>query len=385
MAAQLTFTRREDVVDDPTGRGQRRARTLDAAAARDPASYERRVCDAWDLAALAGEGPALREHGFARADLSPLPALQAALARVRDAGHLGEADAAEIRRRLLGRSLALSGGERLRVLFIAGEGFFMRRAGPNGLRLGDDGTRHGMNDHDAAMTVHADQDVDGTPLRQLLRGLAPRLFHHDSPGHANPRSRLHLVNLWIPLVQVTRPLALMDRRSLDRRAQQLRYGMPTDDLFRRRPELRVNDLWTFLHDDAQRWYFSAAIDTGSAYVFETLGTPHGALILPGEDRAEARYKQIAAAIAGIQRRDAPAVARALDRDAHDETYSEPATTPLRAAIATMDAALAEGRALAPALARGDDPSGWCARAAAAAERVVRRSLEMRAVAWLTPP
>lgn len=105
VAAQLTFTRREDVVDDPTGRGQRRARTLDAAAARDPASYERRVCDAWDLAALAGEGPALREHGFARADLSPLPALQAALARVRDAGRLGDADAAEIRRRLLGRAL----------------------------------------------------------------------------------------------------------------------------------------------------------------------------------------------------------------------------------------------------------------------------------------
>ncbi len=382
VAAQLAFTRIDDVEDDPKGRGLRRARTLDAEAAKDAGSYDRRVCRAWDCSELGGTGPALREHGFARADLSPLSELQAVLARVRDAGHLGDADAGEIRRRLLRRSLALSGGDRLRLLFLAREGFFLRRAGPNGMRLHEDGTRRGMNGHDAAMMVHADQDIDGTPLRQILGGLAPRLFHHESPDRSNLRSRLFLINLWIPLEQVTRPLALMDRRSLDRRTQQLRYGLPTDGFLRRRPGMRVNDIWSFVHDDSQRWYFSAAMDAGTAYVFETLSTPHGALILPGEDRAEARYQQLMAAIAGVQRRDDLAVARALAGDGSDEVRSEPVTVPLCAAIAAMDAVIAEGRALGPALGRG--PTDWCARAARAAERVVRRSLEMRAVAWLTP-
>ena len=384
VEAELAFTRVEDVVVDATGRGQRRARTLDAEESRDPGAYDRRVCRAWDCSALDGFEPDLREHGFARADLSRQRGLQAALERVRVAGRLGDADAAEIRRRLLGRSLALSGGARLRVLYIAGDGFFMRRAGPDGLRLGDDGERHGRNGHDAAVTVHADQDVDGTPLRQLLRGLAPWLFHHDSPDRSNRRSRVFLVNLWIPLDQVTRPLALMDRRTLDRRAHQLRYGLPTDSFLRRRADMRVNDIWTFLHDEAQRWYFSSELGAETAYVFETLSTPHGAFILPGEARAAARYRQLTAAIGAVRRGDDVAAARALAADEGGDAEREPATASLRRAIAAMYGAIAEGRARLPALCRGEDPTAWRARATAAAERVVRKSLEMCAVTLLTP-
>jgi len=384
VEATLAFTRLEDVVDDAAGHGLRRARTLDAEAARDPAAYDQRACRAWDCSALGDFQPDLREHGFARADLSRLRGLQAALERVRVAGRIDDADAAEIRRRLLGRSLALSGGARLRVLYIAGDGFFMRRAGPNGMRLGDDGARHGRNGHDAAMAVHADQDVDGTPLRQLLRGLAPRLFHHDSPARSNLRSRIFLVNLWIPLDQVTRPLALMDRRTLDRRAHQLRYGLPTDSFLRRRPDMRVNDIWTFLHDEAQRWYFTSEIDAGTAYVFETLSTPHGAFVLPGEARAEARYRQLVAAIAAVNQGDEPAAARALAADDHGDAAAEPVTASLSQAIAAMDETIAEGRARCSALCRGEDLTAWRARATAAADRVVRKSLEMRAVTLLTP-
>lgn len=383
VEASLAFTRIEDVVADAPGSGLRRARTLEAAAASDPRSYDRRLCRAWDCSGMDGFQPELREHGFARADISRLDALQAVLERVRVAGRINDADASQIRRRLVGRSLALSGGARLRVLYITPQGFFMRRAGPNGMSLGE--TRgQGMNGHDAAMAVHADQDVHGTPLRQILRGLAPRLFHHDSPAGSNLRSRVFLVNLWIPLDQVTRPLALMDRRTLDRGAHQLRHGLPTHTFLRRRADMRVNDIWTFLHDEAQKWYFSSEIDSRTAYVFQTLSTPHGAFVLPGEDRAEARYRQLTAAIEAVQRRDGSAAARALDEDDGGDALGQPVTASLRRAIAAIDEMIAEGRARLPGLGRGEDPTRWCVRAAAAADKVVRKSIEMRAVAYMSP-
>lgn len=372
--ARLAYTRPEDVSVDPA-HGRLRARTLAPDVAGDPRAHDHQPCRVLDCSAPGGLRPDLREHGFAHADLSRVAPLQPLLARVHAAGRLDERDAAAIRRTLVGRSLPLSGGDSLRLLFIAPEGLFIRRAGPNGLQV------HGG--HDAATAVHADQDVDGTPLRQILRGAAPWLFHHDSPDRANRRSRVFLINLWIPLAQVTRPLALMDRRTLDRRAHQLRYGLPTDSFLRRREDMRVNDIWTFLHHPAQQWYFTSAIGPRTAYVFETLATPHGSFILPGEDRAEARHTQLTAAIAAVHRRDPDALARAL-ADHHDPAWREPATEPLRRAIAAMEAAIATGRAHAPALARGEGATGWCARAAAAAERVVRTSLEMRAIALRTP-
>ena len=378
FTAQLAFTRAQDV--SLAAQGGLRSRTLGSDEASDPRSYDQRECRLFDSS---GEPLDLRVHGFAHADLSRRFGLLRVLERVRTAGRIADTDAAEIRRHLLGRSLPLSAGGRLRILYLAREGFFMRRAGPNGRRADGDGRSAGMNGHDAAMAVHADQDVDGTPLRQILRGAAPWLFHHDSPDRHNRWSRLHLVNLWIPLDQVTRPLALMDTRTLDRRAHQLRHGLPTDTFLRRREDMRVNDIWTFLHADGQRWYFTPEMDARTAYVFETLGTPHGSFIVPGEAIAEALHLRLLAAVDAVRRRDQPALVRALaSPDA--ERRQEPATAPLRRAIAAMDRLLAEGRADLGALCQGNDPSSWCARATAAADRVVRKSLEMRAVALVTP-
>lgn len=381
VEAQLAFTRIENVSRDDERRGLLRARTLDLRAMADPRSHDLRTCRVMDCAA-GGFRPDLREHGFAHVDLSRMHRLQDTLERIRVADRLGEEDAADIRRRLIGRALPLASGARLWVLFIASEGFFMRRAGPNGAPIGRDAS--GADSHDAAMTVHADQDVDGTPVRQILRGAAPWLFHHDSPARSNRLSRLHLVNLWIPLDQVTRPLALMDRRTLNRRAHQLRHGLPTDTFLRRDEGMRVNDIWSFLHDESQQWYFTSDLDARTAYAFDTLSTPHGAFILPGEELAEARYRQLTAAVDAVQRRDHPGVVRALSADDRGSVWREPATAPLRRAIAAMEAMIEEGRANAPALCRGEAVDGWTTRAAGAARRVVRKSLEMRAIALLTP-
>lgn len=380
VEAQLAYARVDDVSLDDPRRGLRRARTLTDAEMNDPVAYDHHLCRIRDVVADQLR-PDLRVHGFTHADLSRHAALQRTLQRVRAAGRLDDAAAADIRRRLLGRVLTLSNGDRMLLVFLARDGFFMRRAGPNGLRVGNPHSL-GRNDHDAAREVHADQDVEGTPLRQILRGAAPWLFHHDSPDRHNHRSPLHLVNLWIPLEQATRPLALMDRGSLDRRAHQLRFGLPTDTFLRRREDMRVNDIWAFLHDERQRWYFTADMDASTAYVFSTLGTPHGSFILPGEAAAETRYRRIVGLIAAVQRRDELAAAQLLV--GADEPVDAVATAGLRQAIAAMDGVLAEARAAAAALCRSDSAAAWCTRAAAAADRVVRKSLEMRAIGVLLP-
>lgn len=376
----LAFTRAADVSASP--RDGLRARTLGSDEASDPRSYDRRTCRVFDISG-GGICPQLRVHGFAHADLSRRTGLQRVFERVRAAGTIHETDAAEIRGGLLGRTLPLSGGGSLWILYLARDGFFMRRAGPDGRPGSDEPRNRGMNGHDAAMQVHADQDIDGTPLRQILRGAAPWLFHHDSPTRRNRGSRLHLVNLWIPLDQVTRPLALMDTRTLDRRAHQLRHGLPTSTFLRRSADMQINDIWTFLPADEQRWYFTSDMHADTAYVFETLGTPHGSFIVPGEAIAAALQQQLLAVVAAVQRRDPDAAERAL-ADIDRSASAPPATAALRQAVAAIDAILAEARTDLSALLHGDDVSRWCTRATGAADRVTRKSLEMRAVALVLP-
>jgi hypothetical protein len=326
--------------------------------------------------------PDLLRHGFDCVDLSSIEGLQGVLDRVRDAGQVRPEDAREIRRRLAGRSVRLGDGSRIRLVTIAAEGFIMRKAGPNGMPASPAGSMTAMNGHDAALTVHADQDVRGTPLRQLLRGAAPRLFRHDAPDSRNGWSPLWLLNLWIPLQQITRPLALMDKRSLDRRAHQLRYGLPTDAFLDRDADRRINDIWTFLHDARQRWYFRSEMPPGRAYVFETLGTPHGSFILPGEERAERRLRQLDAASEAIRCGDEPGVRRALLPG--EDRGAAIATRPLRRAIEAMDELIEEARRDAASLCRGFGSESWRARARRAMDAVVRKSIEMRVVAVRTP-
>lgn len=320
-------------------------------------------CTVHDLAAADALTPSLDTTGFDTIDLSSLADLQNLLQGIGKANTITHDQIKRIHRSLLGKSFRLSNGKKLRVLFVAGEGTILRKAGPNGMKINVDEPITDINGHDGAQAVHGDQDVRGTPVRQILKGAAPWVFRHEAPDGFNRRSPLFLLNLWIPLQQITRPLVLMDERTLDRKKHQLRYALPTAWFLDRPEDRQVNDIWTYLHDPGQQWYFTSALDSRRAYVFNTLGNPHGSFILPGEAHAEACYKALQAAM------------RAEDF-ALPDVSSLPAdcTVPLRKAIDTMIALLQE--------VKQQPAADWQARALAAMDRMVRKSIEMRLVAWV---
>jgi hypothetical protein len=135
----------------------------------------------------------------------------------------------------------------------------------------------------------------------------------------------------------------------------------------------------FLHDDAQRWYFNSDMNSSRAYIFDTLGTPHGSVILPGEDVAEHHYLQLRAAREAFRGSDLDALRRATSSVAPQ--LASDTTAPLRESISRMDALANEAQA-----AEQDEflQTDWCERAERAMDRVVRKSIEMRGVAILTP-
>ncbi|MEM7159035.1 MAG: hypothetical protein AAF799_39725 [Myxococcota bacterium] len=384
VEAELSFTRPADVSADPEQPHRWRARTLEPDALLGRRAYDHHRCLITDCRSQGEAVPALRTHGFTTADLSARPPLQAAFERVRVAGTLSASDEATIRRLLRGAMLPLADGGRLWLLLIAPEGFLMRQAGPNGSSVNERATHRGASGHDAAMAVHADQDVTGTPLRQMLRGVAPWVFRHESPGGINRRSPMQLLNVWIPLQQCTRPLALMDQRTLDRSRHQLRYGLPTDAFLERSEGQRVNDIWTFLHDPGQRWYFTSDMGPQRAYVFSTLGTPHGAFILPGEDRAQRLRAQLLTAVHALESNDRADLERAL-REPEADSFHGRRTAGLQRAIDDMASRLSEARSLGPRLTERTVAADWSMRARVAADRAVRKSLEMRVVGLRLPP
>lgn len=289
---------------------------------------------------------------------------------------LTDADAAAIRAALDGATLQTSSGESLRVQYLADEGFIMRTAGPNGMSLV--GSRSsGMNGHGGATSVHADQDVFGTPLAQIMDGRASSLFVHDSPDGHNHDASMLLVNLWIPLHQITQPLVLADGRSVDRRRHQLRYGLATESFLDRDDDLAINDIWMFTHDDAQRWYFRSDMDHANAYVFNTLSTPHGAGTLPGEDVAQWCYRALESAESAAESGDVSGVVEAASAPGRPD-LPEPVTPALRHAVTAMVSLLNEA-GTDPVAAAGGQLSGWLERSRAARRQVVRMSLEMRMV------
>jgi len=302
--------------------------------------------------------------------------LQSLLAQIRQAGAITPAQASQLRRHLRGGVFPLSEGKCLKMLHIAPEGLIMRTGGPNGLKVDPDITMSEMNGHDAALVVHGDQDVRGTPLKQIMRGFAPWMFRHETPDGSNRISPLVLVNLWIPLQQITRPLTLMDRRTLHSREHQLRYALPTDSFLDRTEDMRVNDIWALLHDDAQQWYFHSSMGHDQAYVFDTLGEPHGSCILPGEDVAEHYYRLLQRQCRQLSAGD---VAEPADKELPQLPVET--TAPLRQAIATMVALAVSVPVERPASAVVND---WLAHAQSAMDSVVRKSLEMRVVALLLP-
>ncbi len=374
VTAELGFTTPSEIESARNDRGLLRATTrpLDCPFERQ---FEKRTCNVRDWSAPEVETPDLLKMGFEAIDLSRDARLQDLLAEVRRAGEIDRDQAREIRHRLTGRVFPLASGRRLKFLQVAGEGLIVRKGGPNGLKPNAGEQMEGMNGHDVALAVHGDQDVYGTPLKQIMRGFAPRLFRHQTPDGRNRFSPLMLVNLWIPLQQVTRPLALMDRRTLDAKSHQLQYALPTETFLDRDEDMRFNDIWAFLHDDAQRWYYRADMAHEQAYVFDTLGEPHGSFSLPGEAVAEQLYRllqrQVRQSAAGEAIDPAPPTLPTLPADT---------PAPLRAAVEYMLQVAREATAL-------DDPSravAWRERAAKAMDSVVRKSLEMRVVAILLP-
>lgn len=341
----------------------------------DHGSIEHHVCVATDGCRDDVVRPDLLDGGFDTVDLSGLDELQTALAGVREAGRITDDEATTIRSLLEGAVLRSSNGRDLTVLHLAEEGFLMRMSGPNGLSVV--GPRSvGMNEHGAATSVHADQDVFGTPLGQVMDGRAPSLFRHDSPDGENHEAGLMLVNFWIPLQQITQPLALADGRSIDRRSHQLRYGLPTNSFLEREEDMTINDIWLFLHDAGQRWYLRSDMDHHSAYVFNTLSTPHGACALPGEDAAEWCYRSLEDAEAAVAAGDVAALTEALA--ANPPALPEDASPALSAAVAAMVAVTDEARR-DPNAVCGQRADAWRAASQAARRRVVRMSLELRAV------
>ena len=383
VEGEIGFARAEHVRPDHERPGRLRARALgpEEISSQEYVRQESdlRACTILDCAELDDFRPDLLEHGFAHVDLSRLTDLQVLLERIREARQVQPDDAAAIRRHLSGHTFRLSDGSHLRPLHVTAQGFIMRVAGPDGLSVG--GPMSTMNDHDPAVHAHVDQDVFGTPLRQMLRGQAPRVFHHDSPDGTNARSPIFLLNLWIPLEQVTNPLTLMDRTSYDRRSHQLRYGLAVDELLDRAHDRRVNDIWAVLHDDSQRWYFTSDLGPERAYVFDTLSTPHSSFRVPGEATARIRHGLLDEARTAIHEGDAGAL-RAITR--RDRGPAPATTRSLRRALDTMDALLDEASARAIDLARGEGAPAWRARAARAMDRVVRKSIEMRLVALRIP-
>jgi hypothetical protein len=364
VTAPIGFAPAGTVVADQERPGLLRSPTRERSTAYDDRGVAFEVCAINEIDG-ADEAPRFLEAGFEAVRLPRRPGLTSLLGEIRDAGEAGDEQVTRLRSLLTGAAIELADGSRLRVDHVADEGVIVRQAGPGGIEV--DGA-----EHHGAINVHIDQDVLGTPLRQLFDGGAAEVFGHDSPDSHNQTSTQHLVNLWLPLRQVTRPLTLMDGRSLDRRRHQLRYQLPVDGFLDREEDQSVNDIWVCLHDPAQEWWFRAEVEVGDAYVFDTLSTPHASFVLPGEDVAADRYRRLGAVIEAVRAGD-PGRAREL-ASALPLDLDPTAGRSLRAAVAAIDDLLAETRAVPAA----DLDAAWCVRAEAARNGVVRCSLELRA-------
>ena len=344
-------------------------------------SVDFHVCPAVDMCQDDAVQPDLLRFGFDTVDLSAFDSLQQAFARVGAAGRITDEDASTIRSSLDGATLRSSGTGKLTVMYIADEGFIMRKSGPNGMSVvGPRST--GMNDHGVATSIHADQDVYGTPLTQLMDGRAPSLFRHDSPDGRNHDAGLMLVNLWIPLQQITQPLTLADGRSIDRRRHQLRYGLATTSFLERDDDMVINDIWTLpprpgsavvpaIRHGPPKCLRVRHAEHASRFVHPA-GRGRRRTVLPRVGGRRGRRRR------GRRRRTGEAVSTVADLVA-------PALAPpaLRDAIAQM-VTVAETAAEDPAAVCGEGSADWLAASRASRRRVVRMSLELRMVVSVEP-
>ena len=143
----------------------------------------------------------------------------------------------------------------------------------------------------------------------------------------------------------------------------------------------MNDIWAFLPDPAQAWYFRSSMGPGQGYVFDTLGEPHGAAILPGEDALERLFDDLGRACDAAAAGDAGALREIAATE--PPALPDPTTAPIREAWRAMTRLLREAGAQEEAISAASEPG--CARARAARDAVIRKSVEMRLVATLVAP
>ena len=371
--ADLAFTPVSEVEPCPDRPGLKRVKPSSIGPRE---TFDVQPCEMTDMAQDSFV-PDLLANGFDTADISSLAGLQEVLERCRQAGWVEDEDVAAIRSAIDGATLELGGGRTITVQFVSDDGLFMRKAGPNGLKI--TGEMGKVNDHGAAVAVHADQDVLGTPLVQLMEGRAPELFHHEAPDSSNDSGSMNLLNVWIPLSATVRPLVLADSTTIDRPKHQLRYGILVDGFLEREESSRINDIWSFLYDEAHEWYFRSDMTASTAYVFDTLSTAHGSVILPGEDVAEKAYLALGEALDALANGDVEALRGAVaDFEAEEPEVATPA---LRVAITEMHRLIAVAEANAQTLcAEESEATAWITQAEAARSAVERKSIELRIVA-----
>lgn len=367
VSGRLGFAAADSVIDDDERPGLRRAPTIDDATPYTDA-YPPTTVSIQDIRG-AEEPPGFVESGFEAVRLPPQPELLGLLREVTDSERMTETQVATLRTLLTGLVIDLGDGGHLRIDHVADEGVFRRSSGPAGLAVfGGEG---------AARTVHVDQDVLGTPMRQIFDGGAAEVFAHEGPDSRNADSSQYLVNLWLPLRQVTQPLTLMDGRTFDRPVHQLRYRLPTDSFLDRDEDRSVNDIWSCLHDDGQQWWFDSEMGIGDAYVFNTLSAPHGAFALPGEDLLADRHRRIGAVLDAVEAEGDLAAAVASATSARPPLDCA-TTVPVQDALRRMDDILDGAE---EALTSGDAAAReWTAAARQAQLDVVRQSIELRCVA-----
>lgn len=331
--------------------------------------------------------PGICKEGFEQIDLNRVPGLVSLLDEVNATKSLSPEKVQEIRKKLMYSSFPLANGLWLRLVYVHDkEGFIMRTAGPNKAKIRQMESLSAINGHTSAGAVHIDQNVHGTPLKQIMRGMAPYLFHHDSPSNSNSYSPLFLLNLWVPLQQACQPLILCDKKSINRGENQIRYGLTVESFMKRDDERNVNDIYVCTFNDEQQWYYSSSIDQSrGAYIFETLSTAHGCATLSGEELAGELYTSLDGVVAFAESCDNTAdiihhAKAAVPQSLLDLNKVELEKVPAR----LKDKAEVMVKLLKAACASEvEDWQTWLKDAQSCLESCIRRSIEMRCVAVVT--
>lgn len=372
MRATLTFTEPGHVIPDAERPGLLRA---DFAA--EDGTGDVRVCEVTDLSAPDAIEAGLEATGFETIDLGANRALQRALEDVRRQRRMTDDAEAAIRRSLTGMEVELTSGTRLRIDLVVDDGLFHRRSGPGWIDVNPGGIE-GVNGHGGAKYVHGDQDVYGTPLRGLMHDTAPDTFRHVTPDGRNDDAATFLLNLWIPLHAPVQPLALMDQRTVDGARHQLRFGLPVDGFLEREEDTAINDIWRFLYDDDQQWFVRTDMDCRQGYLFNTLGTGHGAACLAGEDALAPLFAALTAAVGAIEAGAVDAARTAVDVSASEPPDDAPPA--IRAGWQRLVQQVERANAIGSGSGSEARWEEWRTQTVAALDTVVRRSVELRLVA-----